>query len=118
MMNLMHWRLLVAVAEAENISRAAEQFGITQSGASQAITQMEEALGVKLFLRERRTTTLTAIGEQVLVRARRMLAELYARHRQRCIGPAQPTGSGSTRCATAIKHCINQGLGTFQRLHH
>ncbi|MFG5864162.1 LysR family transcriptional regulator [Metapseudomonas sp. CR1201] len=76
MMNLMHWKLLVAVADAENVSRAAERFGITQSGASQAITQMEEALGVKVFVRERRKTTVTAIGEQIVVRARRMLGEL------------------------------------------
>lgn len=35
MMNLMHWRLLVAVADSKNVSRAAERYGITQSGASQ-----------------------------------------------------------------------------------
>lgn len=76
MMNLMHWKLLIAVADAENVSRAAERFGITQSGASQAITQMEEALGVKVFVRERRQTSVTAIGEQIVGRARRMLGEL------------------------------------------
>jgi DNA-binding transcriptional LysR family regulator len=31
MMNLLHWRLLVAVADANNISRAAEEIGMTQS---------------------------------------------------------------------------------------
>lgn len=76
MMNLMHWRLLVAVADAGNVSRAAERYGITQSGASQALTQMEEALGVKVFVRDRRQTTVTAIGQQIIERARRMLGEL------------------------------------------
>ncbi|KTT40069.1 LysR family transcriptional regulator [Pseudomonas oryzihabitans] len=75
-MNLMHWRLLVAVADAGNVTRAAERYGITQSGASQALTQMEEALGVKVFVRDRRQTTLTAIGEQIVERAKRMLREL------------------------------------------
>ena len=32
MMNLLHWRLLVAVADASNISRAAEEVGMTQPG--------------------------------------------------------------------------------------
>jgi DNA-binding transcriptional LysR family regulator len=41
MMNLLHWRLVVAVADAGNISRAAEEIGMTQSGASQAIAQLE-----------------------------------------------------------------------------
>ncbi|MEB7883774.1 LysR family transcriptional regulator [Serratia fonticola] len=75
MMNLMHWRLLVAVADSKNVSRAAERYGITQSGASQALTQMEASLGVKVFVRDRRETTVTAIGEQIIERARRMLSE-------------------------------------------
>ncbi|GGY05247.1 LysR family transcriptional regulator [Litchfieldella qijiaojingensis] len=76
MMNLLHWRLLVAVADAGSVSKAAERYGITQSGASQAITQMEESLGIKVFVRERRQTSVTAVGQQVLDRARQMLAEL------------------------------------------
>lgn len=53
MMNLVHWRLIVAVADAGAISRAAERVGMTQSGASQAIAQMEKTLGAKLFTRSR-----------------------------------------------------------------
>ena len=41
MMNLAHWRLLVAIADIGNISRAAERVGITQSGASQAVQESE-----------------------------------------------------------------------------
>lgn len=52
MMNLLHWRLLVAVADAGNISRAAEEIGMTQSGASQAIAQLEASLGFPVFTRE------------------------------------------------------------------
>ncbi|GJH24544.1 LysR family transcriptional regulator [Caballeronia novacaledonica] len=75
MMNLTHWRLLVAVADAGCVSKAAGQVGITQSGASQAISHLEDMLGVKVLLRDRRRTTVTAIGEQVIVQARRMLIE-------------------------------------------
>lgn len=75
MMNLTHWRLLVAVADAGCVSKAAAQVGITQSGASQAISQLEGMLGVKILLRDRRRTTATAIGEQVIAHARCMLVE-------------------------------------------
>jgi DNA-binding transcriptional LysR family regulator len=78
MMNLLHWRLLVAVADANNISRAAERVGITQSGASQAIAQLEASLGFPVFTRERRHIGLTAVGEQVIEHARVMLARLDA----------------------------------------
>ncbi|XDF35354.1 LysR family transcriptional regulator [Paracidovorax avenae] len=78
MMNLSHWRLLVAVADAGNISRGAERVGITQSGASQAIAQLEGALGFQVFAREQRHICVTVLGEQVIEHARAMLARLDA----------------------------------------
>ncbi len=78
MMNLLHWRLLVAVADAGNISRAAEEIGMTQSGASQAIAQLEASLGFPVFTRERRYIGITALGEQVVEHARNMLSQLNA----------------------------------------
>jgi DNA-binding transcriptional LysR family regulator len=98
MMNLMHWRLMVAVADAENVTRAAERYGISQSGASQAISQMEEALGIKLFVRDRRTTTVTAIGEQVIARARRMLSEFESI--QGLVGDCKDSHVGKVRLAS------------------
>jgi DNA-binding transcriptional LysR family regulator len=78
MMNLLHWRLLVAVADAGNVSRGAERVGITQSGASQAIAQLEAALGFQVFTRERRRIGVTALGEQAIGHARAMVAHLDA----------------------------------------
>lgn len=78
MMNLLHWRLMVAIADAGNISRAAERVGITQSGASQATAQLETALGFQVFVRERRHIGITALGEQVIEHARAMLERLDA----------------------------------------
>lgn len=78
MMNLLHWQLLAAVADTRNISRAAERVGITQSGASQAIAQLETSLGFQIFTRERRNISATALGEQVIEHARSMLTSLDA----------------------------------------
>nr|WP_218568621.1 LysR family transcriptional regulator [Pseudomonas sp. 2FG] len=44
--------VLVVLADAGNISRAAERVGITQSGASQAIAQLEALPGVQVFARD------------------------------------------------------------------
>ncbi|WP_313677528.1 LysR family transcriptional regulator [Pantoea vagans] len=78
MMNLVHWRLMVAVADVRNISRAAEATGMTQSAASQAIAQLESSLGFPVFVRERRHISVTALGEQVIEHARTMLVQLNA----------------------------------------
>jgi len=80
MMNLLHWRLLVAVADAHNISRAAEEIGMTQSGASQAIAQLEASLGFPVFTRERRYIGVTALGVQVVEHARSMVLTLNGAH--------------------------------------
>jgi len=76
MMNLMHWRMVVAVADTGNITRAAQRVGMTQSGASQALALIEETLGVQLFSRENRQTLPTAIGVPVIEQARTMLGAL------------------------------------------
>ncbi|MEB0046302.1 MULTISPECIES: LysR family transcriptional regulator [unclassified Pseudomonas] len=76
MMNLTHWRMVVAVADTGNITRAAERVGMTQSGASQALALIEETLGVQLFSRENRQTLPTAIGLPVIEQARTMLGAL------------------------------------------
>ncbi|MGB3437080.1 LysR family transcriptional regulator [Achromobacter sp.] len=76
MLNLGHWRLLVATADMGNISRAAERVGITQSGASQAIAQLEASLGIQVFTRSRKEVAATALGEQVIEHARAMLSHL------------------------------------------
>ncbi|PNW00289.1 LysR family transcriptional regulator [Pseudomonas protegens] len=97
MMNLMHWRLLVAIAECATITRAAEQVGMTQSGASQALAQMEDMLGVQLFIRESRQALPTAIGLQVLAQARVMLEALAEVRRQ--VDAARGIPQGSVRLA-------------------
>ncbi|QBF26341.1 LysR family transcriptional regulator [Pseudomonas tructae] len=118
MMNLMHWKLLVAVADAGNVSRAAEAFGITQSGASQAISQMEATLGVQVFVRERKHTSVTALGEQVLVRARRMVAELESI--QNLVDASRGCHLGRIRLATfpsLFASLLPPLLQRFKRLH-
>lgn len=78
MQNLLHWRLLVAVADSGKITLAANQCGLTQSGASQAIAQLESALNTPLFVRLPHSVTLTQSGARIVIHARAMLAELDA----------------------------------------
>jgi DNA-binding transcriptional LysR family regulator len=118
MLNLAHWKLLVAVADAGSISKAAERSSITQSGASQAITQLEEALGVQLFIRERRRTTATAIGAKVLEHAREMLARLEAI--QAVANDARGLRTGRIRLASfpsVFARLLPPLVRTFRRLH-
>jgi LysR family hydrogen peroxide-inducible transcriptional activator len=65
----------VAVAETRGFRTAAERCHVSQPSLSAQIAQLEDVLGVRLFERDRRRVLVTAAGEELLVRARRVLAE-------------------------------------------
>ncbi|MCA9706044.1 MAG: LysR family transcriptional regulator [Myxococcales bacterium] len=63
------------LGETLSFRRAAERCHVSQPSLSAQLAQLEEALGVRLFERDRRRVLITAAGEAVLERARRLLLE-------------------------------------------
>jgi DNA-binding transcriptional LysR family regulator len=69
-MNIRHLEHLLAVAETGSFSRAAERAHITQSALSRSIQALEEDLGGRLVDRIGKRNELTALGQDVVARAR------------------------------------------------
>lgn len=67
-------RYLVELSERLNFRVAAEAQFVTQSTLSAGIKELETVLGVQLFERDHRSVRLTAVGEDVVARARELLA--------------------------------------------
>src|SRR5262245_17076904 len=65
----------IAVADSLGFRKAAERCGVSQPSLSAQLAQVEEALGVRLFERDRRRVLVTASGREILERARRALRE-------------------------------------------
>lgn len=65
----------VAVAETLSFRQAAERCHVSQPSLSAQLAQLEEALGVRLFERDRRRVLVTPSGRAVIERARRVLVE-------------------------------------------
>ncbi|WP_426986076.1 transcriptional regulator CynR [Pseudarthrobacter sp. Y6] len=96
-MLLRHVRYLLAVAEHQNFTRAAETLHVSQPTLSQQIKQLENSLHAQLLDRSGRTVRLTDAGEIYLGYARRALRDLSAG--ERAIHDVQDLSRGSLRLA-------------------
>ena len=75
-MNTLHFKYAVEVAKTGSITQAAENLYMAQPNLSKAIKELEETLGITVFRRTSKGVAPTEKGEQFLVYAKRILAQL------------------------------------------
>jgi DNA-binding transcriptional LysR family regulator len=73
-MDLMHLRSLLAVAEAGSVTDAANRINVSQSALSRRLQQLESDLGAELLSRGRHGVELTELGRQTVERGRGIVA--------------------------------------------
>ncbi|WP_223627281.1 LysR family transcriptional regulator [Microbacterium sp. EST19A] len=100
-MEMRHLRYLIAVAEEQSFTRAAERLHVSQPGVSAQVRQLERELGQQLLDRTGRTVVLTAAGETFLPYARAAL-------------DAAASGAASVDALTGlIRGHLRLGIGTI-----
>ncbi len=72
-LDLITLQLFIAVPEEGTLTRAAAREAIAVSAASKRLIELEEALGIGLFVRQAKGMALTPAGETLLHHARQML---------------------------------------------
>ncbi len=124
-MTLVQLKHFVAIAELGSFIRASEKVHLTQPALSRSIHSLEDELGGSLFDRVGRSNDLTPLGNELLVRARRVLHEVddlidYCKSIDSgTFGPVR-VGLGSTPGAMLtellLKHFSQNQRGTRLRL--
>jgi len=74
-MNLRDLKYLVALADTRHFGKAAERCFVSQPTLSAQIKKLEDYLGVALVERQPRNVALTAAGQEVVERARRVIRD-------------------------------------------
>jgi DNA-binding transcriptional LysR family regulator len=98
-MELRHVRYFLAVAESLNFSKAAQQLHIAQPPLSRQIRQLEDELGVELFVRTKHGVQLTKAGRAFLDEGRKLVVQ--AGHATEAARHAQKGESGIVRIGIA-----------------
>ncbi|MGN0688911.1 MAG: LysR family transcriptional regulator [Oscillospiraceae bacterium] len=108
----------LAIAREENFTKAARQLHVTQPTLSRQIAQLEEELGVKLFVRSNHNIVLTEDGMILKHRAQELLslADKTKRdflHNQENLEGTIAIGSGEFRSTRCLTDCV----AAFRKLH-
>ncbi len=117
-LEIRHLKLIDAVAELGNVTRAADRLHLTQSALSHQLRDIESQLGVSLFVRLSRRMALTAEGERLLSSARRVLDELTRAEDD--VRGMSANGRGVLRLCTQCNtgyHWLPPLLDGFRRKH-
>ncbi|WP_410539541.1 LysR substrate-binding domain-containing protein [Streptomyces sp. KL2] len=77
-LDVRHLRVLCAIADAGSVRKAALSLGMSQPSLTTQLRRIENAIGGRLFTRERTGSRPTALGRSVLCRARPIVADMAA----------------------------------------
>lgn len=117
-MELRHIKYLLAVADHQNFTRAAEALHVSQPTLSQQVKQIERTLGVELFDRSGRTVRLTDAGSAYVAHARLAMRDLQAA--ERAVHDVRDLSRGNLRIAmtpTFTAYLIGPLIHSFRAAH-
>jgi LysR family transcriptional regulator, benzoate and cis,cis-muconate-responsive activator of ben and cat genes len=113
-MELRHLRYFVAVAEEENVSRAASRLHVSQPGVSRQIHDLEDEIGFSLFDRNGKSVRLTAAGKIFFGEARDILARTAEAVKKAGLSRAQQTEINVGYAPSHTVEILPRALGAFR----
>lgn len=115
-LELKHLKMIQAIAETGNVTRAADKLFITQSALSQQLKDIESRLKTDLFFRTRKKMILTSIGQNLLKTANRIIGIVNEAEAE--IAKTVSGEKGELRVGTHCIFCykwLPSAMNSFQR---
>jgi len=101
-LEIKHLRLVVAIAEVSNLTRAAQALCLSQPALSKQLAELEERLGFALFYRTKRAMILTEPGAHLHTQAKKILGQITTLESQ--LSHYAKGGSGKLRISIDKVH--------------
>lgn len=105
-MDLRQLHYFLAVAETQNVSRAATRVWISQPALSRQLQLLEKELGVRLFERKARGVTLTDAGEVLRRRAMNVMKDVSAMKEDVSAQATEPFGPVTLGIPSALRQFL------------
>jgi DNA-binding transcriptional LysR family regulator len=113
-MELRHLRYFVAVAEEENVSRAASKLHVSQPGVSRQIHDLEHEIGFSLFDRNGKSVRLTEAGKIFFGEARDILERTSQAVKKASLGRAPQAEINVGYAPSHTVEILPRALETFR----
>lgn len=114
-MNLEQIRYVMEVSKEGSITRAAERLHLSPSALSQSISQLEKELGVTIFTRSRKGTTLTSEGKKIVNSGNEILSSIEKMYRDLSIDKEEKFLK--IGCAPSIIYIVYDAFLLFHNEH-
>lgn len=114
-------KVFCSVARHLSFTRAAKQLGVTQPAISSHIQELEQELGVQLFVRHSNHIELTAAGEALLYHAERILRDYEKLHydmrvHSRGLSGVLRLGASTTIARYMLPECLASFTTKFKQI--
>ncbi|EDL63866.1 LysR family transcriptional regulator [Bacillus sp. SG-1] len=114
-MNLEQIKYVMEVSKEGSITRAAERLHLSPSALSQSISQLEKELGVTIFTRSRKGTTLTSEGKKIVNSGNEILSSIEKMYRDLSIDKEEKLLK--IGCAPSIIYIVYDAFILFHKEH-
>ncbi|MEY2777802.1 MAG: HTH-type transcriptional activator CmpR [Pseudomonadota bacterium] len=116
-LSLRQLRIFVSAARNSSFARAAEEMHLTAPAVSMQMRDLEDDLGISLFMKQGRGVALTSAGEYFLVYARRVLGALKEAEDMMSKLQGVQTGSLVIGLVSTAKYILPRLLAAFREEH-